>query len=273
MGLIGSILVRFSKPMPTSKKHLEFFDKNKIRIDFVVEAGGYDGTDTRVFLEKDLFCFVFEPDPVSRIKFMSNVSPKNTDKLYIYDKALSNENGTSVLFFEEEFGAGFGSSSLIIPTLNNDSDMVQVEEVRFSDYMPSRTEFSVFANSENVSNGFLWLDVEGYALPALKGFGSQLRLMAAANIEVEFQPMHPKWEHSNFLEVLVFMKSERFRLRKVSLQPTYRGDAFFLRESELSWVSLTRCICLELIAKFLHGVLYKKHLARDEVRQLRNNEI
>ncbi len=209
-----------------------------VRIEWVVEAGCHDGTDTLLInaaLTPEKI-FAFEPDLVSFMR-AQELFINNLKNVTLFPFGLSSENGE--LFFNfpnnEE-----GTGSTMLSTEGYHS--VQVK--RFDD---------VVAGLEN--GGLLWLDVEGHATKVLEGASQMLPLLSMAKIEIQMHGMN-QIRSSDFLEVSRIMKGAGLLPLFAPIHPGYFGDIIFVNRKLLSKMSVlySKFLSLEMLA--LHKVVY-----------------
>jgi hypothetical protein len=101
----------------------------------------------------------------------------------------------------------------------------------------------------------LWLDVEGFALPALEGAISTLDTILVIKIEVEYANMN-EYRSKNFSKVLEMLNSKGFILKAVNLNPCYFGDLLLIHKSSLGFKSQVLGNLLATLAKILQVIIY-----------------
>ena len=170
----------------------------------ILEAGGHIGEDTVWMSEMwpDGQVHSFEPLPISMEKLKSAVSNCNNVKLY--QLALSSKKGTMPFYVAD------GASSLNRPTdiINQNHFHADLEHPTYVEV----TTLDTWAKENNISRiDFMWLDLEGNELEALKGGLEILKTVKLIYTEVNLQPLwhniplYPdvkKWfEEQGFVEI------------------------------------------------------------------------
>jgi hypothetical protein len=117
--------------------------------------------------------------------------------------------------------ANVGISSVLTRTLNDTfiSEKVKVNAVRMDELMLS----------SNI-DGFdlAKIDVEGFAMQVLKGFGDKLRKFKALQLELEIQEV---WEgQSLYQDVVDYLRDFRFRVLDEVQMCAYQKDVLFINE-------------------------------------------
>jgi FkbM family methyltransferase len=210
-----------------------------IEIDWILEAGCHDGTDTKSLAEFFLpnKYYAFEPDEVARLKAQSVIKDMNSLDIKLSHKGLSDTNSSKFLRYAAE-GKGSGSTSL------EDSGDDVVEVCRFDD------EYEVILN-----NGLLWLDVEGHAIPALEGMELTLNRFVLARIEVQ---LHTRGEGftQDYKQVAKLMKRAKLVPVFGPVYPGFFGDIIFIKSNLLTMHDKFRALTLKILMSSLHGYLY-----------------
>jgi FkbM family methyltransferase len=157
----------------------------------IVEAGAYDGSNTRDFCHFWPACqvYAFEPVP-SAYERMLGVSAEFPGRIHPQKMALGRRTETSEMHVSLT-GASGGeqSSSLLPPTATR-------EEFPFVNFhketIPVQvTRLDAWAASENINRvDFLWLDLQGMELAAFEGCGDLLATVSAIHCEVQNAPLY-----------------------------------------------------------------------------------
>jgi FkbM family methyltransferase len=152
----------------------------------IVEAGAYDGSNTRDFCRFWPECqvYAFEPVP-SAYKRLLNVAAEFADRIHPQKMALGSRTETSEMHVSVTGpSGGEQSSSLLAPAATR-------EEFPFVDFgketIPVEvTRLDAWAAEMNVNQvDFLWLDLQGMELAALEGCGDLLATVSAIHCEVQ----------------------------------------------------------------------------------------
>jgi len=157
-----------------------FPDKNPI----IVEAGAFDGTDTLRMIEKfpDAIIHAFEPLPEGFELLKKNT--KNYKNIRLYKLALGNKNGISKFYTSEKSGKIWPSGSLLKPK----EHVIVMPNIIFNDEIRVNTiTLNDWAKKYNIHKiDFLWLDMQGFELFALKSASRLLKTVKIIYTEVEF---------------------------------------------------------------------------------------
>jgi len=210
-------------------------DSRKIQIDWVLEAGCHDGTDTKALAEhfQPKKYFAFEPDEVARRKAQLILLDLNSYNVELSHKGLSNAESSKFLKYAAE-GKGSGSTSL------TDSGEVTVDVCRFDD------EYEI-----TWDNGLLWLDVEGHTVQALEGMHSALEKVVLARVEVQLHTRGIGFTQ-DFTQVVNIMKSVGLAPLFGPIHPGYFGDIIFVKRERLSNRDKIRSSVLKFAMYFFH---------------------
>jgi FkbM family methyltransferase len=223
-------------------QNLDLFEvcsKRSINIDWVLEAGCHDGTDT-VLLNaqfKPARYLAFEPDSAARLKAEMTLGSIEITNVEIYPYGLSNLNTTVYLKYE---ASGKGSGSTHFSPTGEDS--VQIH--RFDD-----------SHQIDQASGLLWLDVEGHARQALEGMHKALQRIVVGRIECQLHSRNLDFQ-KDFQQVVLLMKQNSLLPVYGPIYPGYFGDIVFIRKSYMSHLDLIRSKILFAQMLFLHNFLF-----------------
>lgn len=186
----------------------------------ILEAGAQFGEDTQWMAEfwpKGMI-YAFEPLPDSY-----SLLQKTVDKLTnvsIFNKALSDKKG------KFNFYVAGGASSLLRPTpaFNNDYFHADLDK-------PILVEcicLDEWARENGISHiDFMWLDMEGNEISALKGGMDLLKTVKLIYIEVNFNKF---WENCALYEdVKSFFEQNGFDEIWADIVPHWHGNILFAR--------------------------------------------
>jgi len=193
----------------------------------IVEAGAYDGSNTRDFCRFWPACqvYAFEPVP-SAYERLLKVAAEFVNRIHPQKMALGRRTETSEMYVSVTGrSGGEQSSSLLAPASTR-------QEFPFVDFhketIPVQvTRLDAWAAGKNVNRvDFLWLDLQGMELAALEGCGELLSTVSAIHCEVQNvllyagAPLYP--------EVFSFLKRHGFRVGK---EAVFRrgGNVLFVR--------------------------------------------
>lgn len=165
----------------------------------IVEAGAYDGSNTREFCRFWPHCqvYAFEPVPSAYARLVK-AAADCPDRIHPQNMALGEMAGVCDMHVSVTgVSGGEQSSSLLVPTATR-------EEFPFVNFCSETTPVKVtrldeWAAGENLRGvDFLWLDLQGMELAALKGCGDLLSTVSAIHCEVqtlelyEAAPLYPE---------------------------------------------------------------------------------
>ena len=210
-----------------------------IHIDWILEAGCHDGSDT-VNLSHSFHpvrYLAFEPDETARSKAVALFADKKLKNIELYPFGLSNVDKKVFLKYEAE-GKGSGST-------------------HFSSEGEDSVNICIFDNHFEIieKSGLLWLDVEGHAPQALEGMSRSLNLIAIARVEVQLHTRNKDFVQ-DFNKVIKLMKDASLIPIYGPVHPAYFGDIIFARRSLLPLADQVRSKFLLLHLYFLHLLLY-----------------
>lgn len=187
----------------------------------IVEAGAHVGTDTVELAElwPEGTIHAFEPIPavyeqlVARVGRLSNVR--------VYNVALGASTGTSTMWVSE---GGDQSSSLSAPKTH----LTAYPDIRFERQTTVQvTTLDTWAAKERIDRvDFLWLDMQGHELVALKHGPRMLPLVKAMIIEVFAEELYegaPLWP-----EVRDWLVEQGFRVVRMRIDGPF-GNALVAR--------------------------------------------
>jgi FkbM family methyltransferase len=225
---------------------LTYIQKKDLDIQWIIEAGCHDGSDTLQFLTDRRFkrVFAFEPDPVAfeaatanLVNFFERVTLKN---LVLMNKA----GAVNVLPLNGEFGTG----STIFSQISESTNSLQ----RLGAEKVSRLDDEI---STQHGRGALWLDVEGSAHLVLQGALRVLEQVEIAQIEID---MHAQSANRlrNYRAILQIMKDSGFKLIAAPLHPGYFGDALFVKKHNLNFIQKMKSLLLSVVFVGLHSAIY-----------------
>lgn len=194
----------------------------------IVEAGAYNGKETRAFWHEfpGARIYAFEPIPELYQQLVEHVS--DCDRIATFPKALSDTVGTAHMYVSSEkadiSGAATQSSSLLVPQ----EHLVKSPDTVFRTMIEvPTTTLDVWAREHNISHvDMLWLDMQGYELPALKSSPEVLKHVTVILTEVEFVEAY-KGQYL-YQDVKEWLEAQGFKLVLMYRDDWY-GDALFIR--------------------------------------------
>ena len=198
---------------------LEVIPRNPV----ILEAGGHDGINT-IDLAKipGAFVHTFEPVPnvyqrlTNRVKDLKNVST--------YNLALGSRPSIQNMYVSS--GRNDASSSLSKPkdisVFNPDVEFKETIEVRVE------TLDNWASNNSIAKLDFMWLDMQGHELEALKGGQSILNSVSAIYTEVNLLSVYegiPLYH-----EVWEWIREFGFKINRIDFTWSDQGEVLFVRE-------------------------------------------
>lgn len=213
---------------------------------FILEAGAFNGNDTKVFARfwPKSTIFAFEPVPE-----IYEIAKKNTapfKNIRLYQLALSNKDGHATFFTSElssKPGVPFGAGSLLSPEnelKRHDARIVFPKKITVQ-----QTTIDSWAKSQNVSHiDFMWLDMQGHELAALKHAKTILPTVKLIYIEVEFTEIYTgnplykdvkSWLESQGFSMLALDFDEKHAAlgKAIKSGEPYFGNALFINKNIL----------------------------------------
>jgi FkbM family methyltransferase len=191
----------------------------------IVEAGAQFGEDSEkmslLWPKGMLYCF--EPSPESYPSLVELSSKKSN--VFCFQLALSNINGQMPFYL-----AG-GASSLLTPQdhFNRDYFHVDLERPIFVEVV----DLDTWLDQQGISKvDFLWFDMEGNELNALKGAERHLPNISLIYTEVNIQKF---WNHCVCYEELKnYLSSQGFKEIWREICPNWQGNALFINTKIVS---------------------------------------
>lgn len=152
----------------------------------VVEAGAFRGFDTVVMAECWPQGTIYAFEPVPQLFTQLQTKAANYQNIICYQCALSDKNGQASFHLAqrpEKLGIPTQAGSLLKP-----KERLTWSEMQYSQeiIVPTITLDS-WAQATRIDKlDFLWLDVQGYALPILQAMPTLLKTIQVIYVEVEF---------------------------------------------------------------------------------------
>lgn len=196
-------------------KQLTFLLKEKkFKPNSFIEIGSRDGHDTHAICHwwklPPSNCYIIEAHPEC-YQYISNYYPQyNSFNIASSDKTEVTKFNAGIIGKEENIGV----SSLLKRTLSSfKSNIIKVDGWRMEDFM----------RQLDINNfDFMKIDVEGFGLQVLKGFGEKIKKTKYIQIEVETKQV---WENQSYYsEILKYMKTMGFELLDEIVLDEYQKD-------------------------------------------------
>lgn len=152
----------------------------------IVEAGAFDGTDTRKMSLHWPKGTIHAFEPMPEIFALLEKNTKDLPNVIRYPIALSDHTGSAAFYISEKPskpGEPFQAGTLLKPK----------ERLKYSPIIYPRTitvptiTLDAWAQQNHIDHiDFMWLDLQGLALPVLKGGKHLLENVHAVFVELEF---------------------------------------------------------------------------------------
>ena len=176
----------------------------------IIEAGAFDGTNSREFCRYWSNCqvYAFEPVPAA-FERLSEVASEFPGRIHPANLALGNRSMDAEMHVSgNSTGGGEQSSSLLAPAATlKEFPSVEFLEKKTPVRVTRLDEWAEIAGVKRVD--FLWLDLQGMELAALQGCGKLLEGVSAIHCEVQHLPLYkgaPLYE-----ELAEWLRGKNFR--------------------------------------------------------------
>lgn len=189
----------------------------------VVEAGAYDGTDTRRFAKEWPQGTVYAFEPLPRLAALVRENTHDLANVIFSEVALGTSRDTSVtLNTFDDLSEPHGSSSILVP----DDHLRIAPQIHFGKEIsvPAVTLDSWHDSVGSPAIDLLWLDLQGAELAVLEHGSRLLRHTSVIHIEVSRKPLYKN--APTFRDVREFLKDFGFQLATVRI-PVRSGNAIF----------------------------------------------
>lgn len=198
----------------------------------VVEAGAFDGTDTKKMaaLWPEGTIHAFEPVPENAQLLTSNTG--DIKNIFSYTVALSNHTGSENFYLAKnpkKIEKPCQAGSLLAPKERLEASPMVYEEVI---QVPTITLDEWSAQHGVHSVDFLWLDLQGHELSVMKASPRMMSTVKAVYTEVHFIDAYHG--QSSYLELKNYLESQGFTMvaRDFEEPPHwFFGNALFVRLS------------------------------------------
>jgi FkbM family methyltransferase len=174
-----------------------------------VEAGSFDGTDTRKMSAAWPHGTIHAFEPIPDVFALLKKNTCDLSNVIRHQVALSDHNGSATLYVSEKPscpGEPFQAGTLLKPK----------ERLKHSPITYPRTitvptiTLDTWAQENNIDHiDFMWLDLQGMALPVLKGGVNILKTVRALFVELEFIEAYEG--QAQYEETKAWLESQGFR--------------------------------------------------------------
>lgn len=217
----------------------DFLDiaENLPQIDWVVEAGVHDATDTVEIIRRvnPTEYLGFEPDFHAYKKALRKLETQNLkDKVSLMQMALSDERGFVTLVTPTSLGSG---------QTQVEGNQGEVASIPIFDFLVGKN-----------NRGLLWLDVEGHAERVIRGARNLLKNFSLMKIEVQMKYMDANRQRDAYM--VHRLANKDFILIRAPLHPGFFGDVVYLRKDLATITKRVNSFMLVLIFFTLHHLVY-----------------
>lgn len=196
----------------------------------IIEAGAFDGRDTLKMHAQWPHATIHAFEPVPEIFELLTKNTQHISQIHRHHVALSDQPGTATFYVSEKPsrpGEPFQAGSLLKPKERlNHSPITYPKTIT----IPTTT-LDIWAQEHTISRiDFMWLDLQGAALPVLRGAEKILKTTTALFIEVEFIEAY---EHqAQYQEVIDWLAKHGFKPHAKDFTDTTSwiyGNIFFVK--------------------------------------------
>jgi 2-O-methyltransferase len=203
----------------TIRNILEVIPENPV----IIEAGGHDGTNT-VELSKIPGATVYSFEPVPSVYDRLADRVKGHKNVTAYNIALGSHATTAEMYISS--GRNDASSSLSKPR----DIAVFNADIKFTEKIKVRVEtIDEWALQNKIAKvDFMWLDMQGHELEALKGAQSLLSSLSAIYTEVNLLSVYegiPLYH-----EVWEWIRDFGFKIERIDFTWADQGEVLFVRD-------------------------------------------
>ncbi len=225
-----SVKFPYGIPEPALDIVKKYLPKNPV----ILEAGSFNGEETVKINNHWPLSTIYAFEPVPKIFDWLTDRTRTYKNIHCFCLALSNKNGLSRFFTSEEGtdpDVPSMSGSLLAPKEHlNYSDTLFKKEIEVATI--TIDDWAQLYGVDHID--FLWLDMQGFELDALKAAPKILKTVKAILTEVEFVEAYAG--QYMYDEITKWMEEQGFVMiaRNFDLPPTYWfGDALFVRKELL----------------------------------------
>tara|TARA_B100001559_G_C16418550_1_gene583951 strand:- start:120 stop:878 length:759 start_codon:yes stop_codon:yes gene_type:complete len=228
-----------------------FFNKYNQDIKKVAQVGAHFGQEIEIFKKHNINqVFLFEPNQ-NAVEVLKNKT-KNLSNIKIFPFALGNVNSLSEMYYSS--GNDGQSSSLLEPQLHKKvqpkidfKKKIAIDVKRFNDLKLNGIDFLI-------------MDVQGFELEVLKGFGKKLNQVQFIFTEINRDALYK--DNVLVKDLDHFLKTKGFIRTWTSWRTADMpwGDAFYLRNNRLGkfkgyYILIKNFLTTNNIYFFLYSIL------------------
>ncbi len=183
----------------------------------ILEAGACDGTDTARFAQQWPGAVIHAFEPISALYAEVRSRTEHLPSVRLYPLALAGQAGRVTMHVHDPGPGGNRGTSSLLPHPSPRARDTEVQAVTIAGW----------AAAEKVDRiDFMWLDMEGAELAALKAAGPVLGTVTAVCMEVSRDPNRPGTPR--YGEVTAWMREQGFRMA-IDRVTLWFGNILFVR--------------------------------------------
>ena len=238
-----------------------FLDEFSKEINGIIHVGAHTGQEVNEYSKYKNKIILFEPQKDIFDKLIENVSKHQN--VNCYNIGLGSKNEKKIIYRSE--GNEGKSSSVLSPEIHllvqPDINFVDTEEI----------QIKRFDSLDIDTLNFLTLDVQGFELEVLKGFGEKLKSVEFIYTEINTKFLYK--ENALVSDIDKYLKDYNFIRVFTNIDCfNYFGDAFYIKKTNKKYKGtlLKKIINLINISNFyLHikKLLYPKRLIKSFLRK------
>ena len=239
-----------------------FIDKFTKEINGIIHVGAHKGQEVQKYMEYNKEVILFEPQKDIFKELIKNV--ESLDKIQCYNFALGSKNEINRI--NRSQGNDGLSSSILAPKLH----LVVQPNISFKD--TEEIEVKRFDSLGIDTLNFLTLDVQGFELEVLKGFGEELK-----NVNFIFTEINTKYLYQNnalVSEIDKYLSKYNFIRIYTNVDCfNYFGDAFYVKRNIKNidfntFKKITNYLKINNIYLNLNKIRYPKRLLKKLIKNL-----
>ncbi len=192
----------------------------------IVEAGAFDGRDTRSFAQlwPTGHVYAFEPLPILANRVRANVA--GLPNVTVIESAFGTGASDTIELFSFDRERDLHGSSSILPPGDH---LVIAPDIKFDRKItvPATTIDDWHTSVGSPDIDLLWLDLQGAELMVLEHGLDMIRVTKVCHIEVSKQPLYDGG--ATFKAVREFFQAYGFKMKSCRI-PVRSGNAIFVKE-------------------------------------------
>ena len=216
----------------TDKNLDHFIKRYRKDIKKIAQVGAHFGQELEILTKNNIIeVFLFEPNKVAVEVLESKIEMLSSNSIIkLFPYALGNTTATSEMYYSDQNDGQ--SSSILEPDLHK----VVQPGISFKNKIPVKVRRFEDLDIENID--FLIMDVQGFELEVLKGFGQKLKRLQFIYTEVNRDSLYKDnvliEELDNYLKINGFIRI--WISWRTADMPW--GDAFYLRKDKLGKIRI-----------------------------------